>query len=266
MLKAYAVGFFGAVLVLLVAVAIWLAVRPAEEPGLLWGGTVYTSKQEFKGYLKSRGLSYKVWLARNPGTAPWEPAVARAASARTTTEAVQREEPSASAPEEGDEASWLPLAAIAVLLAAGSTLLASRAELRPVGPRIRGRRLPRPRPRPRQPRQVAAAAGASPHLGAGVRGVRRGGARARQGVQAAVPALGPGVRALGRATARAAASLRAALPLYGRRLLADLRADWRVAGGFVRARNIGAGDVAFGLLAVTTAAMFVLFVVVLLTA
>ena len=39
----------------------------------MWGDTVYTSKQEFNGYLKAKGLSYGAWLERNPGVAPWEP-------------------------------------------------------------------------------------------------------------------------------------------------------------------------------------------------
>ena len=79
-LKAYVVGFCGAVLVILVAVGIWAAARPAEEAGLRWGDTVYTSKQEFNGYLKAKGLSYKTWLAKNPGAAPWEPGAAQAST------------------------------------------------------------------------------------------------------------------------------------------------------------------------------------------
>ena len=54
-----------------------LALAPKQqEPGLLWGGTVYTSKQQFQEYLKAKGLNYKTWLARNPGAAPWERAAA----------------------------------------------------------------------------------------------------------------------------------------------------------------------------------------------
>ena len=56
-----------------VLLAIWFGGQPKVEPGLLWGGSVYTSKQEFNVYLKSKGLSYETWLARNPGAAPWEP-------------------------------------------------------------------------------------------------------------------------------------------------------------------------------------------------
>jgi hypothetical protein len=70
----------GLVLALAVS-ALYVATSPKEPEGLLWGGHVYTTKQEFNGYLKSKGLSYKTWLARNPGAAPWEPAVERRAAA-----------------------------------------------------------------------------------------------------------------------------------------------------------------------------------------
>jgi hypothetical protein len=66
----------------MVAVAVWLAVvQPFGRPGLVWGGNVYTSKNEFKRYLRSKSLSYATWLKRNPGVAPWEPG-RRAATAR----------------------------------------------------------------------------------------------------------------------------------------------------------------------------------------
>ena len=73
-LKSFIVGFLGAVAALMVAAAFWFAVfQPINEPGLLWGGSVYRTKQEFGLYLKSKGLSYATWLRRNPGVAPWEP-------------------------------------------------------------------------------------------------------------------------------------------------------------------------------------------------
>jgi hypothetical protein len=72
-LKGYAFGFFSAALAVLLVAAIWIGTRPKHESGLLWGDTVYTSRAQFDGYLKSKGLSYKTWLARNPGAAPWEP-------------------------------------------------------------------------------------------------------------------------------------------------------------------------------------------------
>jgi hypothetical protein len=71
--KAYAIGFLSAALAVVLATAIWFGSQPREASGLLWGDTVYTSKQEFNGYLKSKGLSYQTWVARNPGVAPWEP-------------------------------------------------------------------------------------------------------------------------------------------------------------------------------------------------
>lgn len=125
MLKAYALGFFSAALAVLVAVAIWLGTRQAEEPALLWGGGVYATKQEFEGYLKSKGLSYKTWLARHPGAAPWEPgainigAITIRASTKTREDWVVR----------------LPLLTIGSILAGGATLLLLRG-LRSFRPRL----------------------------------------------------------------------------------------------------------------------------------
>jgi hypothetical protein len=91
MLKGYALGFFTAALAVLLVAAIWIAAQPKQEPGLLWGDTVYTSKQEFDGYLKSKGLTYKTWLARNPGAAPWEPeeVTVGAITVRASTNTIQ---------------------------------------------------------------------------------------------------------------------------------------------------------------------------------
>ena len=126
MLKAYAIGFFGAVLAVGLAAAIWLATQPEQKPGLVWGTTTYTSKEQFSGYLKSKGLSYKVWLARNPGAAPWEPApraevkgATHATRDRTTREVVE------------DWATGLPLTPLVVILAAGATLVLVRRRLQP---------------------------------------------------------------------------------------------------------------------------------------
>jgi hypothetical protein len=47
----------------------------------VWGGKVYTTKEEFNGYLKSKGLSYKTWVAKNPHAAPWEPGAQPSAKA-----------------------------------------------------------------------------------------------------------------------------------------------------------------------------------------
>ena len=75
----FAAGFLGATAALMVAAAVWFAVvQPLNRPGLVWGGAVYRSKQEFNLYLKSKGLSYATWLRRNPGVAPWEPGEAAA--------------------------------------------------------------------------------------------------------------------------------------------------------------------------------------------
>jgi hypothetical protein len=84
MLRTFTVGFLGAVAALMVVAAVWFAVfRPIGQPGLVWGGTVYRSKQEFKLYLKSKGLAYASWLKRNPGVAPWEPGTGAVNSDRT---------------------------------------------------------------------------------------------------------------------------------------------------------------------------------------
>jgi hypothetical protein len=71
--RSFTAGFLGALCAVLVGAAIWMAAHPAAPSGLLWGGTVYTTKPEFQAYLRTRGLSYATWLKRNPGVAPWEP-------------------------------------------------------------------------------------------------------------------------------------------------------------------------------------------------
>jgi hypothetical protein len=126
-LKAYAIGFLGAVLAVGLAAAIVVATQPEQKSGLVWGATTYTSKEQFSGYLKSKGLSYKAWLARNPGAAPWEPtpraevkgATHTATRDRTTREVVE------------DWATALPLAPLAVILATGATLILVRRRLQP---------------------------------------------------------------------------------------------------------------------------------------
>ena len=91
MWKGYAFGFFSAALAVLLVAAIWIGTQPKQESGLLWGDTVYTSRQEFDGYLKSKGLSYKTWVARNPGAAPWEPEAVTigAITVRASTRTIQ---------------------------------------------------------------------------------------------------------------------------------------------------------------------------------
>ena len=67
----YIIGLaVGLVLVALV-LGFWYATRP-PEPGLRWGDQVYTSEEQFKEYLEGKGLSYRTWVARHPGAAPWE--------------------------------------------------------------------------------------------------------------------------------------------------------------------------------------------------
>ena len=110
MLKAYAIGFFGAVAVILVVAGIVFVTQPKDEPGLLWGGEVYTTKEAFEGYLKEKGLSYKVWLARNPGAAPWEPKPGAAAASAAATTARN------AAPRAADDStSALPLATLGLV-------------------------------------------------------------------------------------------------------------------------------------------------------
>ena len=124
MFRSFAFGFVGASAVVVLALAVWLGTDVREERGLLWGGHVYTYHREFNDYLKPKGLSYKTWAARHPGAARWErtevdfgPFTLRAST--DTREA------------------WLarlPLAASALLLAIGATLL-----LFSVGPRLHDR-------------------------------------------------------------------------------------------------------------------------------
>ena len=241
-LKAYAIGFVGAVLAILIVVALSQGVRGQDEPGLRWGGTVYTSEAAFKGYLKSKGLSYKTWLARNPGAAPWEPAPEPRVAARPTAAAA----PEAGSPPGRETATdlsgwlpgWLPLAAFGLAAAGGAIFLLSRLRLGAAVARI-----------PSRP--AVSFDGRALRLDALVAGGRT-----------AVPTL----QRAAHVAAGAVRRLEAAAPFYGERLLAAARSDGRVLRTFLQRRNMRLADVAFALLAVTAAAMFVLFVVVLLTA
>jgi hypothetical protein len=113
MWKAYAIGFLSAALAVVLVTAIWFGTQPREASGLLWGDTVYTSKQEFNGYLRSKGLSYKTWLARNPGVAPWEPDKITIGAITTRAPASELDGPLVR----------LLLAATGLILAAGCALL-----------------------------------------------------------------------------------------------------------------------------------------------
>jgi len=118
-LKAYAIGFIGSALAILVVAGIWFFTQPKQEPGLVWGGTVYTSKQDFNVYLKSKGLTYKTWLAKNPGAAPWEPQSAAAPAAKP-----RRPAPRAAAEPVGDGGSGgLSLTTVGLILMTGVVLL-----------------------------------------------------------------------------------------------------------------------------------------------
>jgi hypothetical protein len=125
----YALGFFSAAVAVLLVGVLWFG-TPGEDDGLLWGDKVYTSKQEFEGYLKSKGLSYKTWDARHSGAAPWEPdeitigALTLRASPETREAWVVR----------------LPLATVALMLAIGGVLLLL-SRLRTVMPELARRRV-----------------------------------------------------------------------------------------------------------------------------
>jgi hypothetical protein len=115
-LKAYTLGFVIAALAVLLVSFIWLSAQPPPEPGLLWGNNIYTTKQQFEGYLKEKGLSYKTWAAKNPNAAPWEPRelTVGAITVRATTQTRD---------------TWVirgPLAALGLMLATAGTLLLLR--------------------------------------------------------------------------------------------------------------------------------------------
>ena len=122
MLKAYAFGFFSAVLAVLMVAAISFG-KPTEERALVWGGHTYTTKQQFKDYLATTGLSYETWLARHPGAAPWEPGVISIGPITVRASTKARE----------DWVIRLPLAALGLMLAIGAVLLLLR-RLRSVRP------------------------------------------------------------------------------------------------------------------------------------
>ncbi len=232
MLKAYSIGFFGAVLAVAVAAAIWLATQPGQETGLVWGDKTYTSKQQFNGYLKSRGLSYKVWLTRNPGVAPWEQAPARAAAAVTDTE-TRHERNTRQVVE--DWATGLPLVPIGIILAAGCSLLLFVRTLRPILARA-----------PTWPAGGTAA-------------------RNREGSEQRSRAL-PSLRRLGTMASSAVRRFEASVPRYTERLLGVSQTDAQLLSAPKPERNIRTADLVFWLLGIATVALFVLFVKVLATA
>jgi hypothetical protein len=147
-LKAYAVGLLGGLVLALVVAGIYVATEPEPERGLRWGDTVYTSRADFNEYLRSRGLSYKVWLARNPGVAPWEPAVGSQAAQGTSARVAA---PGAVTDDDGRR---LPVAVAGLMLAIGCGLLLLIHGLRTVVARAQAP------PAPAPPRRARAGLGA----------------------------------------------------------------------------------------------------------
>jgi hypothetical protein len=119
MLKTYAVGLLAGLVLALAVAGVYVATEPDQETGLLWGGIVYDSKQEFNGYLKSKGLSYKIWLQRNPGVAPWEPSTQASSEPSTRLRSPR-----------------VPLAVILVAVASGFAFLLVARQMRPVLARV----------------------------------------------------------------------------------------------------------------------------------
>jgi hypothetical protein len=148
-LKAYAVGLLGGLVLALVVAGIYVATEPEPERGLRWGDTVYTSRAEFDAYLRSRGLSYKVWLTRNPGVAPWEPAVEGSEAAPGTSARV-----AAPGPVTDEDGRRLPVAFAGLMLAIGCGLLLLVHGLRTVVARAQAP------PAPAPPRRARAGLGA----------------------------------------------------------------------------------------------------------
>ena len=123
MLKPFLSGFFAALGTLMVGAAIWFAVQSLDRPRLVWAGSAYASKEEFQLYLRSNGLSYRTWLRRHPGLAPWEPG-ARASQSNGSGSKVRTTE---------------------ILLAANAALLAGLLALVLARTKVRTRQKPYPR-------------------------------------------------------------------------------------------------------------------------
>ena len=232
------VALFSTVLAGVLAGAIWFSTQSREEPGLRWGDTVYTSKQEFKGYLKSKGLNYETWLARNPGAAPWEPPVVRRsatkAPAAKVDPAAKKTEPSGSL--EGWSARQL-LVGLGLLLAAASFFLL-----------LRG-------PRPAAVRLAAAPVAA----------FRRLASRDRTRTSRLWDASVAANRRLSVATSDAAGRMKVSAPFHGRRLVGAAQATGRRMSHFVRERDVTAPQLAYGLLAVLSAVALELIIVSVLS-
>ena len=229
-----------------VLLAIWFGGQPKQEPGLLWGGSIYTSKQEFNGYLKSKGLSYKTWLARNPGAAPWEPAPARVSTKQlepTKARVVTRTP--AAAPAKADEG-WFGralLAGLGLILASACAVVLLRRE---------------------RPALVRFASGPGAVLNPGTVRIGRG--------SGGIPGAQASLQRLGVAVSGATGSFKASAPAYGARFLEAARVaailviagSRRLAWLLVRLKykwGITPGKAGLALLAVSAAATVGLMVV-----
>jgi hypothetical protein len=229
------VALFSTVLAGLLAGAIWFSTQSREEPGLRWGDAVYTSKQEFKGYLKSKGLNYQIWLARNPGVAPWEPEPAAVRSAAKKTAAPESAVATKAEPGEGLPIRSL-LLGLGLLLAAASSFLLLR------------RRPP-----------------AAARLAAGSVAVVRRVASRHRGRSPKPWATAGFNRRLAVAASDAAGRVRASAPFHGRRVVGAAQATGRRVTLFVRDRDVTAPQLAYGLLAVLSAVAIELLIVSMLS-
>ena len=262
-LKGYLIGLLSATLAVFLVAVIWFGRQPPQEEGLLWGGKVYTSRQEFNGYLKSKGLSYETFVARNPGASPWEPdeftigPITVRASTKTREDWVVR----------------LPLAAIGLMLAIGCALLLwlrLRTVTRTVTPGLARRSVAFLGPVSTVVLVAViyglllAAIGlilATDYALLLLQRVRTVMARfARRSLvffSQRNPRIGPSsagrptssafAQRLGVVTSGATRRLRASVPLYGERLVSAARPDARLLPRLRRERDISVAYVAFGL-------------------
>jgi hypothetical protein len=269
------VALFSAVLVGVLVAGIWFSTRSTEQPGLVWGGTVYTSKQEFNRYLKSKGLSYKTWVVRNPGAAPWEPAPVRVrTTARTAARATEAAEPA-------EARDWFgrPLfAAVGLVLTATAVLLLRRrrpavarystgpaAFAGPVLPRLSRSSTVGPKLLALVGRVGFATSGVRGRLNASVPLHADRLARVAAGATGRLKASAPGYgRRFAVASRRFGVTLAASSRETGRLLLDAARATRQWLARVTREREISPSDIAFGVLATLTVLMFSVFVVLVL--
>ena len=278
MLKGYLIGLLSATLAVLLVAVIWFGTQPPQDEGFVWGGKVYTSRQEFNGYLKSKGLSYETFVARNPGASPWEPDEFTLGPITVRASIETRE----------DWVVWLPLASIGLMLAIGCALmlwLRLRTVTRTVTPGLARRSAAffsevstRLLVAVLYALLLAAiglilAADYALLLSQRVRTVmsrfsRRslalfGQRRRRIGPSPASrrPTSPAFTQRLGVVTSGATRRLRASVPQYGERLVSAARPDARLLPRLRRERDISVAYVAFGLVAALTAGVLALFLV-----